>query len=90
MHSLLWKEWHEQSWKLGFGCVVLGALALIGLHSRIIADEVDGDVRLLHRHGSAARFVEHRPGAGRAERGNALNRCWRCRSHRGEFWPPKR
>ncbi|HEX4052948.1 MAG TPA: ABC transporter permease [Tepidisphaeraceae bacterium] len=39
MHSLLWKEWHEQSWKLGFGCLVLGALALIGLHSRIIDDE---------------------------------------------------
>jgi ABC-type transport system involved in cytochrome c biogenesis permease component len=39
MRSLIWKEWHEQSWKLGFGCVVLGALALIGLHSRIIDDE---------------------------------------------------
>jgi ABC-type transport system involved in multi-copper enzyme maturation permease subunit len=39
MPSLLWKEWHEQSWKLGFGCIVLGALALIGLHARIVADE---------------------------------------------------
>ncbi len=39
MPNLLWKEWHEQSWKLGFGCLVLGALALIGLHSRIIDDE---------------------------------------------------
>jgi len=39
MPNLLWKEWHEQSWKLGFGCVVLGALALIGLHSRIVDDE---------------------------------------------------
>ncbi len=39
MPSLIWKEWHEQSWKLAFGCLVLGALALIGLRTRIIADE---------------------------------------------------
>jgi ABC-type transport system involved in cytochrome c biogenesis permease component len=39
MRQLLWKEWHEQSWKLGFGSVVLSALAAIGLHSRIVADE---------------------------------------------------
>src|ERR1700722_7547165 len=39
MSSLTWKEWHEQSWKLGFGSLVLVALALIGLHSRIIDDE---------------------------------------------------
>jgi hypothetical protein len=39
MLSLIWKEWHEQSWKLGFGSLVLCALALIGLHSRIIDDE---------------------------------------------------
>jgi hypothetical protein len=39
MSSLIWKEWHEQSWKLAFGCLVLSALALIGLHSRIIDDE---------------------------------------------------
>jgi hypothetical protein len=39
MRSLLWKEWHEQSWKLGFGCIVLGALTLIGFRSRILADE---------------------------------------------------
>jgi hypothetical protein len=39
MHKLLWKEWHEQSWNLAFGCVVLGAMALIGLHSRIVPDE---------------------------------------------------
>jgi hypothetical protein len=38
MPTLIWKEWHEQSWKLGFGCLVLGALALIGLRSRIVAD----------------------------------------------------
>jgi hypothetical protein len=39
MSNLIWKEWHEQSWKLGFGCVVLSALALIGLRSRIIDDQ---------------------------------------------------
>ena len=39
MRKLLWKEWHEQSWKLGFGCLVPSALAWIGLRSRIIADE---------------------------------------------------
>jgi hypothetical protein len=39
MRKLLWKEWHEQSWKLGFGCIVLSALAVIGLHARITADE---------------------------------------------------
>src|ERR1700722_4488605 len=39
MRSLLWKEWREQSWKLGFGCIVLTALAVIGLHARIIDDE---------------------------------------------------
>jgi hypothetical protein len=39
MRNLLWKEWHEQSWKLAFGCIVLGALALIGLRARIVADE---------------------------------------------------
>jgi ABC-type transport system involved in multi-copper enzyme maturation permease subunit len=38
MRRLLWKEWHEQSWKLGFGCIVLGALAMIGLRTRIVAD----------------------------------------------------
>jgi ABC-type transport system involved in multi-copper enzyme maturation permease subunit len=39
MRKLLWKEWHEQNWKLGFGCIVLGALAYIGFHARIVADE---------------------------------------------------
>jgi hypothetical protein len=36
---LIWKEWHEQSWKLGFSCVVLGAAAVIGLRCRIISDQ---------------------------------------------------
>jgi hypothetical protein len=39
MRNLLWKEWHEQSWKLGFGCIVLASLALIGLRARIVADD---------------------------------------------------
>ena len=39
MHRLLWKEWHEQSWKLWFSCIVLGSLAFIGFRSRLIADE---------------------------------------------------
>lgn len=38
MRQLLWKEWHEQSWKLAFGCIVLAAIAVIGLHSRMIPD----------------------------------------------------
>lgn len=39
MRPLVWKEWHEQRWKLGFGCVVLCAFALIGLRTRIVSDE---------------------------------------------------
>ena len=38
MRQLLWKEWHEQAWKLAFGCVVLSAVAAIGLHARMVAD----------------------------------------------------
>lgn len=38
MRSLLWKEWHEQSWKLAFSCILLGAMTAIGLHARIISD----------------------------------------------------
>lgn len=39
MAKLLWKEWHEQSWKLAFGCVVLAAIACIGLRARLVADQ---------------------------------------------------
>jgi hypothetical protein len=39
MLSLLWKEWHEQRWKLGFASLVLCAMAWIGLNARIIDDE---------------------------------------------------
>jgi ABC-type Na+ efflux pump permease subunit len=38
VRSLIWKEWHEQWWKLCFGSVVLGAMALIGLRARLLAD----------------------------------------------------
>ena len=39
MASLIWKEWHEQRWKLAFGALVLCAFALIGLRTRVVADE---------------------------------------------------
>lgn len=39
MRQLLWKEWHEQRWKLGFGSIVLCAFVLIGHHTRVVADE---------------------------------------------------
>ena len=39
MRQLIWKEWHEQSWKLAFGCIVLSAFAGIGLRTRIILDQ---------------------------------------------------
>jgi hypothetical protein len=39
MLSLIWKEWHEQRWKLAFGALVLSAFALIGLRTRVVADE---------------------------------------------------
>jgi hypothetical protein len=39
MRKLIWKEWHEQSWKLAFGCVVLASLAVIGLRARLVADD---------------------------------------------------
>ena len=37
--SLVWKEWHEQRWRLGFGVFLLGTFTLIGLRTRIIPDE---------------------------------------------------
>jgi ABC-type transport system involved in multi-copper enzyme maturation permease subunit len=40
MRSLLWKEWHEQRWKLAFGSLILGAFALIGLRARVVADDL--------------------------------------------------
>jgi hypothetical protein len=38
VRNLLWKEWHEQAWQLAFGCVVLSAMAAIGLHARMVPD----------------------------------------------------
>ncbi len=38
IRSLLWKEWHEQRWKLAFGCVILMSLTAIGLQTRIVPD----------------------------------------------------
>lgn len=38
MRSLLWKEWHEQWWKLAFGSLILAAFAAIGLHARAVPD----------------------------------------------------
>jgi len=39
MRSLLWKEWHEQRWKLAFMSVLLAGIAFTGLHARVIPDE---------------------------------------------------
>jgi len=39
MRSLLWKEWHEQRWKVAYGSLILASFALIGLRARVIADE---------------------------------------------------
>jgi hypothetical protein len=39
VRSLLWKEWHEQRWKLAFGALILAAFALVGLRARVIADD---------------------------------------------------
>lgn len=37
--SLLWKEWREQRWMFGFGCLMLASVMLIGLRARMAADE---------------------------------------------------
>ena len=37
--SLVWKEWHEQRWRLWFGVFLLGLFTLIGLRTRIMPDE---------------------------------------------------
>ena len=39
MRQLIWKEWREQGWKLGFFSVVLAAFTFIGLRTRIVPDE---------------------------------------------------
>jgi ABC-type transport system involved in multi-copper enzyme maturation permease subunit len=37
--SLVWKEWHEQRWRLWFGVFLVGMFTLIGLRTRIMPDE---------------------------------------------------
>lgn len=37
--SLLWKEWHEQRWRLWFGVALLGTFTVIGLRTRVLPDE---------------------------------------------------
>lgn len=37
--ALVWKEWHEQRWRLGFGIFLVGMFTLIGLRTRIVPDE---------------------------------------------------
>ncbi len=38
-HSLVWKEWREQRWRLWFGVALLATFTVIGLRTRIIPDE---------------------------------------------------
>jgi hypothetical protein len=38
IQSLLWKEWHEQRWRLAFGCVMMAALPATGLMVRMVPD----------------------------------------------------
>src|SRR4051794_24144458 len=37
--SLVWKEWHEQRWRLWFGIALLATFTAIGLRTRIMPDE---------------------------------------------------
>ncbi len=39
LRSLFWKEWHEQRWKLAFGCVILGGYTAVGMGSRMQSDQ---------------------------------------------------
>jgi ABC-type transport system involved in multi-copper enzyme maturation permease subunit len=38
LRSLIWKEWHEQRWKLAFACVILLSYTGIGVYTRILPD----------------------------------------------------
>jgi len=40
IRALLWKEWHEQRWKLVFGCAILMAYMAISLRARLWPDFV--------------------------------------------------
>ncbi|MGB7160182.1 MAG: ABC transporter permease subunit [Tepidisphaeraceae bacterium] len=37
--ALVWKEWHEQRWRLWFGVALLAMYTIIGLRTRIMPDE---------------------------------------------------
>jgi ABC-type transport system involved in multi-copper enzyme maturation permease subunit len=37
--SLVWKEWHEQRWRLWFGVALLTTFTVTGLRTRIMPDE---------------------------------------------------
>jgi hypothetical protein len=39
IRPLIWKEWHEQRWKLVFGSLVLMGYTAIALRSRLLPDE---------------------------------------------------
>jgi len=39
IRKLIWKEWREQRWKLGLGCVALAGFVLVGLRTRIVMDQ---------------------------------------------------
>ncbi len=40
IRSLLWKEWHEQRWRMAFGCVQMAAFAGDRPDRRILPDIV--------------------------------------------------
>lgn len=40
MRQLIWKELHEQAWKLGFASIVLMTFAAIAYRARLLSDEV--------------------------------------------------
>ena len=40
MTSLLWKEWREQRWKAGLGCVLCMGTVAVGMMTRVVPDIV--------------------------------------------------
>ena len=45
--ALFWKEWHEQRWRMAFGCVLMSALPALGLMARVVPDEAVVTVAML-------------------------------------------
>lgn len=37
--ALVWKEWREQRWRMGFGVALLATYTIIGLRTRVMPDE---------------------------------------------------